>query len=567
MLAHGRKYLKIGPYGLAASGVIVVAVCIRVILLRMGWPATNSDEATMGLMARHIAYNGEHPVFIYGQNYMGSLEAYIGAALFFIFGSSLFSLRLSLVLLYALFLVAMYLLTRLLYSEKLALAVTVLFSLGSVELLTRQLKAVGGAVETMLFGTLLILLSSQLVLSFHQNMTTAGRKKRWLLYGCFGLVTGLGMWSHMLILPFVVVSLALLIFFCCQELRISKFASFLLGFILGFSPALSFNIRHPAQNSLGALWQLHNSGGTATTIPFTLWDSIRGTVLVSLPMATGVSPQCPVPDTPGVWRTHITSCMLTQSLWSVGFLLLYMFVLLGTVYDLVKYYQRTRATAVSDEERRIMMYNAARLTLLLGGGLTLLAYVFSPAPALVPLTSTRYLVGLLIMFPALLSPLWKSVRQLQVALMKQSTQRSYFALMGNICRGVVLLLLYGIYFMVLVGVFQQVPATQATNQQQYKMVDDLLHAHITRFYSDYWTCNRVIFQSNEQLICSVLNEKLQSQDNRYPRYQTIVEHYAQTAYVFPINSSQAITMAHQVAQSGQRYERVEMDGYVIYKPV
>ncbi len=217
MVAHGRKYLKIGPYGLMAACMIIVALCIRIVLIYMGWPGTNSDEATMGLMARHIAYNGEHPIFFYGQNYMGSLEAHIGAALFFIFGSSLFSLRLGLVLLYGIFLIAMYLLTSLLYSKRFALALVILLSLGSVELLTRQLKAVGGAEETMLFGSLLMLLSSWLVLSYQKDMPNSTRRRRWFLYGCFGLAMGLGMWSHLLVLPFVVASLVFLIFFCYRN--------------------------------------------------------------------------------------------------------------------------------------------------------------------------------------------------------------------------------------------------------------------------------------------------------------------------------------------------------------
>jgi hypothetical protein len=34
----------------------------------------NSDEAVVGLMARHIL-DGKRPVFYYGQAYMGSLDA------------------------------------------------------------------------------------------------------------------------------------------------------------------------------------------------------------------------------------------------------------------------------------------------------------------------------------------------------------------------------------------------------------------------------------------------------------------------------------------------------------
>ena len=307
----------------------------------------------------------------------------------------------------------MYLLTSLLYSKKLALTLVILFSIGSVELLTRQLKAVGGAEETMLFGSLLLLLSSWLVLSYQKDVPTRTRRRRWFLYGCFGLAMGLGMWSHLLVLPFVVASLVFLIFFCYRELSLFAVASFVCGLTIGFLPSLIFNIQHPSQNSLKALLKLHTSGGTTTGVPFTLWDQIRGTVLVSLPVATGANPQCPISDTSGLWRTQITSCMLAQGVWGVGFLLLYGIVLLLTIRTLMKYVISYRqGTKPSDEERHVMLYDAARLTLLLSGGLTLLSYLLSPAPALVPLTSTRYLVGLLVMLPVLLAPLWNGVNQL-----------------------------------------------------------------------------------------------------------------------------------------------------------
>src|SRR5260221_10493396 len=107
------KYLKIGIYGFLALAIIICAALFRLVLFAEGWPLVNSDEATMGIMARHIAYNGEHPIFFYGQNYMGALEAYLGAALFHLFGPSLFSLRLGLLILFILFLVSTYLLASL----------------------------------------------------------------------------------------------------------------------------------------------------------------------------------------------------------------------------------------------------------------------------------------------------------------------------------------------------------------------------------------------------------------------------------------------------------------------
>src|SRR5579859_1371959 len=126
------KYLKISIYGLAALSLIMVATGLRLVLIAQNWPITNSDEATMGIMARHIAYRREFPVFFYGQHYMGSFEAFVSAAFFHLLGSSVFSLRLGLVLMFTLFLVSSYLLTRLLYSKAWALVSVALLSIGPV---------------------------------------------------------------------------------------------------------------------------------------------------------------------------------------------------------------------------------------------------------------------------------------------------------------------------------------------------------------------------------------------------------------------------------------------------
>src|SRR5262245_56727648 len=59
--------------------LIVGGVALRLTLAALGWPATDSDEATFGLMALHISERGAHPIFFYGQTYMGALEAYLAA--------------------------------------------------------------------------------------------------------------------------------------------------------------------------------------------------------------------------------------------------------------------------------------------------------------------------------------------------------------------------------------------------------------------------------------------------------------------------------------------------------
>ena len=153
------KILKQQCYVLLMLGLVVLATALRIALISHNWPVTNSDEAIMDLMALHVAYRGEYPIFFYGQGYMGAIQAYVGALLFHIFGVSIFSVRLGLVLMYALFLIGMYYLTSLLYTRSFALCVVGLLSFGSSDLLTMQVFANGGYAETRVFGVFIALMA------------------------------------------------------------------------------------------------------------------------------------------------------------------------------------------------------------------------------------------------------------------------------------------------------------------------------------------------------------------------------------------------------------------------
>src|SRR5205807_655014 len=93
---------------------------------------------------------------------------------------------------------------------------------------------------------------------------------------------------------------------------------------------------------------------------------------------------------------------------------------------------------------------------------------------------------------------------------------------------------------------------------------DLLRLRATRIYSEYWTCNRIIFASNERIICASLNENLGPGFNRYLPYLDIVKTDPHPAYVFPLGSPQAMAFAEQ-HQSDTRYRRHVFEGYVVYQ--
>ncbi|HEY6540493.1 MAG TPA: hypothetical protein VIZ18_06125, partial [Ktedonobacteraceae bacterium] len=152
-------------YDMCAGAIIVFGTLLRLVFILLGWPASYNDEGTLGLMALHIAYKGAHPLLYYGQDYLGSLEAYLGAGFFHLFDPSTPALRLGLLLLFALFLISMYILASLLYAKSLALVTLIFLSLGSPDVLLRQLMAAGGTPELMFFTTLLLLLTAWLALT------------------------------------------------------------------------------------------------------------------------------------------------------------------------------------------------------------------------------------------------------------------------------------------------------------------------------------------------------------------------------------------------------------------
>src|ERR1041385_6900823 len=61
----------------------------------------DSDQATVGLMAKHLAEGRAFPVFLYGQTYMLGVEAWLAAPLFLAVGASVAMLKLPLLLMNA----------------------------------------------------------------------------------------------------------------------------------------------------------------------------------------------------------------------------------------------------------------------------------------------------------------------------------------------------------------------------------------------------------------------------------------------------------------------------------
>ena len=129
--------------------------------------AFDSDQAIVGLMAKHLSEGRTLPVFTYGQDYQLAIEAWLAAPLFWVFGPSVFLLKLPLLLInLALAPLLIWLLER-----ELGLRPTVGLLIASPFILAPPgttiyfLEASGGQVEP-LFAVLLLWLTRHRPLTF-----------------------------------------------------------------------------------------------------------------------------------------------------------------------------------------------------------------------------------------------------------------------------------------------------------------------------------------------------------------------------------------------------------------
>lgn len=572
------KRLRIGPYEVVMLALVVAASLLRILLISQNWPATNSDEATMDLMALHIAYRGEHPIFFYGQDYMAPIEGYVGALCIQFFGVSLFAVRLGLIPFFALFLVCLYFLTRLLYTRPLALVTVALLSLGSNPVILYQLRAIGGYPEIVLFAALIFLLASQLALSSHLFFDASAlreRRWRWLAYGFLGLLIGLAVWDDQLILPCIVAAAALLFLFCRREILRSRAGLFLLlGLIIGASPLIYYNLTAPlGQNSLNTLLNLQSSGITEVKgMGIPLVRQIAGTLMIALPTATSYSPLCDIKSFPlfGSAADVSWQCAILQGGWSLGYLLLWAIAVWLAGSMVWKQWRQRPQQSWSFAERQECIRQCARLMLLLSAGMALGIYVMSPPAARVPDTSWRYLICMQVATSAVLWPLWRGITHgLQNFRVSERLRVASRATIVLVLRIAVLVLVAGVFFMGTIGVIQDIPTAQGAYQQREALVHDLLKVGATRVYSDYWTCNWLTFQSHEQIICAVLGETLQPNLDRYLPYRDMLKATAHPAYVFSMNPTsigpkQAVFFERHILPQNSQYQRYTFDNYVVY---
>jgi 4-amino-4-deoxy-L-arabinose transferase-like glycosyltransferase len=242
----------------AAAGIV-----IRTALYGSVLGGTNSDEAVLGLMARH-ALHGEFTTFLWGTPYGGPQEALLAAPLFALFGSSLLALRAVSMTLNAAAAVLLWRVGRRTIGERRAVVAAGLFWVWPPDFLFLQLHEIGFYASNGFYCALILLL-----------VLRARERPSALRVGLVGLVCGLAVWETTQIVPVAVPAVVWLAWRQPRALR-RAWAAVPLA-ILGALPFIVWTFTHHFAS-------LHLSGGA----PSTYWWRLRVFFSPLLPMALGL---------------------------------------------------------------------------------------------------------------------------------------------------------------------------------------------------------------------------------------------------------------------------------------
>jgi hypothetical protein len=95
---------------------------------------------------------------------------------------------------------------------------------------------------------------------------------------------------------------------------------------------------------------------------------------------------------------------------------------------------------------------------------------------------------------------------------------------------------------------------QPTGKQQAVLIAYLQQQQITRFYTDYWTCYKVVFATDQQMSCAVFHNKsvFRSGTARLNDMNTLVAATPHAPYVFDMTSAQQRERAQEFARAISR---------------
>jgi hypothetical protein len=223
------------------TGIILLGALLRATYLIT--PAISSDQATFGLQGIHVL-KGEFPVFSWGFAYIGTLQSYLDAVMFYLFGVSRTVLNGTVLLFYIAYGYSLYYLSKSIFKDFFWQAICVL--LGAVApayFMIHGAWARHGYPETYLFGTLIM----AVVCNELQKPT------RLRTYVIVSFIAGLAWWTNFLVIYyFPPLALFFVIKILSEKGLANKVKIFSAGLISSIAGSLPFWI-HNLRNNFDSL--------------------------------------------------------------------------------------------------------------------------------------------------------------------------------------------------------------------------------------------------------------------------------------------------------------------------
>ncbi len=459
-------------YAARVIGILLLAALVRWQLVVRAYLLPNSDQAMVGLMARHILA-GERPIFYWGQPYNGTLEPYLTALSYRLGAGGDGALHLAPILCSLLFVYAVTLLGQLLYGRRLALLCGLVLAFGPADLMAYSVWPGYSYLQAMAFGTL----------AFAVALATV-RSQRWWQLSLVTLLLGLALWAQPLAIAYVAGVLVLLVVPIRHALRAARGRIAVLGSLvaagltgaLGLAPVLIAN----AQTPLATLRFLTSRHGPTQIDKL---EAARRAVAWAGPVLLGIIP--PFED-PSAFR-HYIQVHLFSYLLALGVLILAAVLVIARWSTIVRWL-RSLLSPVPAGEGALLM-----LAFSLCAGYLLSNWSSSQWSASDP----RYLLPLYTLLPLALRgaiPRPESAGRLRRA------------------AGAALLCL-------LVGMGIAANAVAAPTVDNVRPLAAVLETQgIRAVYGDYWLVYRLAYVSDERLIPVVLAPDLTLGLNRYSPY-------------------------------------------------
>jgi 4-amino-4-deoxy-L-arabinose transferase-like glycosyltransferase len=474
--------------------VLIIAITWKTIwLIAKAFPF-NSDEAIVGLMAKHIL-KGELPIFFYGQSYMGSFDAYLVAFGFLLFGINVWVIRLVQTLLYCFTIViVLKIVQSVFHDEKVELFTGLYLAVPTVNVFLYTTVSLGGYGEAILFGSLAILLSIKL----NEKLISVKLSKIWSLFGYLGLglIIGVGTWANALSLVFFIPILILIVAKSFREKNRGKFWQLLiivLGILIGLIPLWIYI----SSNGIGRI--INEFFGSAVAVETGSWNiqiitHLRNFILFGIPVVFGIRPP-----------------------WGIIWLVIPLipFILIFWTFALV--FLRFVITKKSEETNLLFILIGSCLTLIFGFIFT----SFGVDP------SGRYFVPLAIPLSIIFS----------IVVVRKIKKRIFQWLIIGI------IIVFDIISTIQCGV-KPIPAF-TTQFYEPSVIDHNYDSELIKFlretnerygYSNYWVTYPIAFLSNEEIIFLPklpyhLDLSYTSRDDRYEKYDSIVSEAEKSAFI------------------------------------